>query len=39
MFPEECRESAGYALPVKTDLDIHAGMRRRKVHELYRATH
>lgn len=34
LFLEECRKGVGHALPGKIDLDIHAGMLRRKLPEL-----
>lgn len=39
LFPAECREGVGHALSGKTDLDIHAGMLRRELLELYEGTH
>lgn len=38
LSPEECRGGVGHTLPGKIDLDIHAGMLRRKLPELYGAT-
>lgn len=38
LFPEECKEGVGDVLLGKIDLDIHAGMWRRKLPELYGAT-